>query len=279
MLHRKEDLRADRSSRAATRGAAKRSRTHRRATVLLVVALSSGCGFVQRGTSRSGAEPLERAAKPLPIAVPLGTCGPDGSQPDYALNRLKNRVDEAPWIDIPWSVVAKLPWPRAVGYRFRNQWTDGERNEVARDEGAPIRVEGYLQGYQLEGREPTNCYSNEPAERDYHLWVSETANDARKRTIVMEITPRVRRMHPAWTEARLATVVALQQPVRMSGWLMLDQMHPERVGLNRVTLWEVHPIIQIEVQRLGVWISLDSLPAVGGRATSSRLAEAARRRK
>jgi hypothetical protein len=122
-----------------------------------------------------------------------------------------------------------------------------------------VRVEGYLQGYKLEGREPTNCYSAEPAERDYHLWFVEHANETRKHSIVVEITPRIRAKHPAWTEERLAALVALQAPVRVSGWLMLDQMHPERVGVNRVTLWEVHPIMQIDVQRAGRWIALDSM--------------------
>jgi hypothetical protein len=195
----------------------------------------------------------------MPLNVPLGGCGANGSQPDYALNRLKNRVDDGTWLDTPWTVIARLPWPHATGFRFRNQWTESERGQVSRYEGAPVRVEGYLQGYKLEGREPTNCYSAEPAERDYHLWFTERANETRKHSIVVEITPRIRAKHPAWTEERLAALVAQQAPVRVSGWLMLDQMHPERVGVNRVTLWEVHPIMQIDVQRAGRWIALDSM--------------------
>jgi hypothetical protein len=232
----------------------------RRRSVVIGVALFTGCGFLPRGTSRVGTESLESASKPVPVTEPLGSCGPEGSQPDYALNRWKNRVDEGSWLDTPWTVVAKLPWPHAVGFRFRNQWTPRERDAVARFEGAPVRVEGYLQGFKLEGREPTNCYSNEPAERDYHLWFAENPNEARKRSVVIEITPRVRRAHPGWTEERLALLVASQSRVRVSGWVMLDQMHPERVGINRVTLWEVHPILHIDVQQAGRWISLDSLP-------------------
>jgi hypothetical protein len=77
----------------------------------------------------------------------------------------------------------------------------------------------------------------------------------------VEITPRVRATHPAWTEARLDTLVSSQARIRISGWLMLDQMHPERVGVNRVTLWEVHPIMHIDVQQSGRWVSIDSLPS------------------
>lgn len=224
-----------------------------------IVLLVAGCGFLPRGTSRTGTEFLERAPKPTPVGVPLGRCGPEGSQPDYALNRLKNRIDEGSWIDTPWTVIARLPWPHAVGFRFRNQWTESERGQVSRYEGAPVRMEGYVQGYKLEGREPTNCYSTDPAERDYHLWFVENPNEARKHSIVVEITPRIRAKHPEWTDERLASLVASQSRVRVGGWLMLDQMHPERVGVNRVTLWEVHPLLQIEAQHGGGWVALDSM--------------------
>jgi hypothetical protein len=30
--------------------------------------------------------------------------------------------------------------------------------------------------------------------------------------------------------------------VRIRGWLMLDQEHPEQIGKTRGTLWEIHPI-------------------------------------
>ena len=55
-------------------------------------------------------------------------------------------------------------------------------------------------------------------------------------------------------------MVTSQARLRVSGWLMLDQMHPERVGINRVTLWEVHPIIRIDVQQSDGWVTLDSMP-------------------
>ena len=223
----------------------------------------ASCGFLPISRmSREGAAQLESAPKLTPVDSSFGSCGPAGSQPDYVLNTRKNRVDESAWLDTPWSVVARLPWPRKVGYRFRNQWTVGERDEVARYEGAPVRVEGHLQGFKLEGREPTNCYSDDPAQRDYHLWLAEDTGGERRRSVVVEITPRVRVKHPAWTEARLDGLVSSQARIRVSGWLMLDQMHPERVQVNRATLWEVHPIMHIDVQQSGRWMSLDSLPDV-----------------
>jgi hypothetical protein len=218
------------------------------------------CGFLPRpGTSRSGAEIIEQASKPAPVAVPMGDCGLAGSAPDRTINILKNRGDEGAWRDVPWTTIAHLPWPRAVGFRFRNLWTADQREEVARYEGAPVRIEGYLNGFKLEGREPPNCYSSDPARRDYHLWLTENPSEGRKQAVVVEITPRIRVQHAQWTEAHLDSLVRSQSRVRVSGWLMLDQMHPERVGLNRITLWEVHPIMHIDVQQTGRWVSIDSV--------------------
>lgn len=126
-------------------------------TALIVTVLVTGCGFLLRGTSRTGTEFLESVPK----------C------------------------------------------------TESERGQVSRYEGTPVRLEGYVQGYKLEGREPTNCYSNDPAERDYHLWFAEHPNEARKHSLVVEITPRIRAKYREWTEERLASPVASQSRVRM----------------------------------------------------------------
>jgi hypothetical protein len=39
--------------------------------------------------------------------------------------------------------------------------------------------------------------------------------------------------------------------VRISGWLMMDPEHPDQIGNTRGTIWEIHPIMQIEVQESG----------------------------
>ena len=44
--------------------------------------------------------------------------------------------------------------------------------------------------------------------------------------------------------------------VRISGWLMLDQEHPEQIGKTRGTLWEIHPITRIEVKDANGWREL-----------------------
>ena len=77
---------------------------------------------------------------------------------------------------------------------------------------------------------------------------------------MVETTPRVRRSHPQWTAPRLRPWVDAAAQVRISGWLMLDPEHRNHLGRYRGTLWEVHPITQIEVWQDTAWVSLDSLP-------------------
>jgi hypothetical protein len=76
--------------------------------------------------------------------------------------------------------------------------------------------------------------------------------------IVVEATPRVRFNHPGWTTHRLRQLAQNNKAVRISGWLLMDQEHPDQITAGiRGTLWEIHPIMQIEVQAAGQWIALD----------------------
>jgi len=222
----------------------------------------AGCGFFPLGRmSLTGTEVLIAAPKPPPVDSAFDGCGEAGSQPDYPLNRMKNRVDEGTYLPVPWARIAQLPWPRRVGYRFRNQWTSGETRDVKRFEGAAISVEGYLAAYRLEPPEAPNCYATAARSRDYHLWLSENESERRqRRSIIVEVTPRIRVSHAGWTDERLRALVDSRVRVRVRGWLMLDQMHPESIGGARVTLWEIHPIMHLEWRSTnGAWISLDSL--------------------
>jgi hypothetical protein len=230
--------------------------------VAVFVAVTTGCGFLPLTKfSRRGADVLDQAPKPPPVDSVFKGCGPAGSQPDYALNLRKNRVDTAAgYLAVPFQVVARLPWPRQAALRFRNQWARGERSSVARYEGAAVQVVGYMMGFKLEIPEPPNCYASDPDTKDYHIWLTLRAHENRKRSVVVEITPRVRVSHPGWTEAKLRALVDSQIPVRVSGWLMLDQMHPEQVNKHRITLWEIHPITRLErLARDSSWVTLDTL--------------------
>jgi hypothetical protein len=64
---------------------------------------------------------------------------------------------------------------------------------------------------------------------------------------VVEVSPRLVPVHPLWRLEKLNELVQNQLPVRISGWRMWDQEHPEQIGQTRGTLWEIHPIHRIEV--------------------------------
>ncbi|HYQ96211.1 MAG TPA: hypothetical protein VER38_04315 [Candidatus Eisenbacteria bacterium] len=77
---------------------------------------------------------------------------------------------------------------------------------------------------------------------------------------MVETTPRVRKDHPKWTPAALKPWINSAQQVRISGWLMMDPQHPDQVGNSRVTIWEIHPIMKIDVFQSGAWVDLDAMP-------------------
>ncbi len=74
--------------------------------------------------------------------------------------------------------------------------------------------------------------------------------------MVVEITPRLRAQHPSWSRKNLNRLVQQQTRARVSGWLLLDQEHPDQVGKTRATLWEIHPVLRIEVWTGGTWREL-----------------------
>lgn len=195
-------------------------------------------------------------------------CPPTGDGGDRVLNRLKNRVD-APRATISMSAdsVLALPWPASVNKQRRARWSHVERDSVDRWEGLPVSVSGYLVQVKREGPESPNCHGADPPYRDWHMWLGGSADDERARAVVVETTPRVRAQHPAWTLGEMRDLVSNDAHVRVTGWLLLDQEHPEELSKSRGTLWEIHPITAIEVERNGRWVSLDSLT---GRELSTR---------
>src|SRR5262249_44124022 len=112
----------------------------------------------------------------------------------------------------------------------------------------------------MEGEESCNCHSPDDDQRDFHLWLTRDAGADRSDSMVVEVTPRLRVKHPGWTAESLERAAQEERRIRISGWLMLDPEHPDQVGKPRGTLWEIHPITSIEVQRDGRWVPLDGPP-------------------
>lgn len=189
-------------------------------------------------------------------------CPPDGDGGDRELNRLKNRVDSAAWIATPFDSILALTWPTRVTRRARADWSRGDGARVGSVEGRPVSVEGYFAGAKQEGPEATNCHGADASFRDWHLWLGATPGRDRRRAIVVEATPALRAAHPEWSLSVIHKLVRDSTPVRVSGWLLLDQEHPEQVGKTRGTLWEIHPVMRIEVQSGGKWTALSAMRSV-----------------
>lgn len=202
----------------------------------------------------------ELKEKPQPMNITFKGCPPEGDGGDPALNRLKNRVDEASdYYPIPFDAFVRLTWPKTVERKDRAKWSSNDAEFVSRYEGIPVAVEGYLAKSTLEGPESCNCHGADPELRDFHIWLVKNANDDRTNSIVIETGPRVRAKHANWRTDLLGKIAKADQKVRIKGWAMLDPEHPDQVGKTRGTIWEIHPIMSIEVDQQGKWVSLDNL--------------------
>lgn len=205
------------------------------------------------GVVAPGGPALGRSDKPMPVSSGFQGCPAYGDGGDRQLNFLKNRVDSAAWVPTPFATVIDLDWPSTIVRRMRDGWRRRDSVAVATKEGLPVAVEGYFVAAKQEGPEATNCHGAEPSFRDWHLWLSATPGKDRRRSIVVETTPAIRANHPEWSLNGIHKLVRDSARVRVKGWLMLDPEHPEQLGKTRGTLWEIHPVMKIEVWRDSVW--------------------------
>ncbi len=125
-------------------------------------------------------------------------------------------------------------------------------NRFSNDAGA--KIEGYIISVIPEGGESCNCHSNDSADYDYHIYLSQSQNIIKHRNcIVVEITPKSRTLHPEWTEVFLNGLIG--KKVSVGGWMLYDFKHkanslrdnPNGTKVWRNTCWEVHPVTSINV--------------------------------
>lgn len=184
-----------------------------------------------------------------PACADIGRSNAAGAPVDTATDLLKNRVDAGEYHDVAFADVLRLPWRGLARRRF--QWTDDQKATVARREGAAVSLEGYIVSARTEGAEQTNCELRDAEWHDWHVWLVRTEAEAsardRSRAVVIEITPRVRRLDGDRFDLRRIRQWAREgRRVRVSGWLLLDPDHPDEVGKTRGTIWEIHPVMKLE---------------------------------
>jgi hypothetical protein len=192
-------------------------------------------------------------------------CGPfGGSGGDHVTNERKNRAD-APtrYHAVAFDAIGdttRLPFPHGT----RARWTAGQTAFVARFEGIPVAVVGYIDVIHPGSRESTNCDLGGEANTDWHVALVRGRGNPESSAVVVEPTPRMKQLHHGrWSTGRLRRYVRPQSPgdsVRISGYLLMDPAHPGDVGVRRGTLWEIHPVTGIEVFRDGAWRDLEDEP-------------------
>ena len=245
--------------------------------------LLAGCG----GSSTTATPPADTpTAAASAVTAPAGGppyptpqeetyqgCPPQGDGGDGQLNVLKNRIDTAAWQSTPLSSLLALAWPQGVEKTRRGNWSSADAAAVAQSEGRPVEAEGYVLMIRHEGPESPNCH--DAASRDYHVWLGASPADSRANSMIVELAPRVVARNPGW--GGQATLLHLAgHHVRIGGWLMLDQEHPEQLHKTRGTLWEIHPVMQVWVEQNGSWndlasgqVALGNGPITQGQGASS----------
>jgi hypothetical protein len=202
--------------------------------------------------------PLHAQTGPLFHGCPIEGDATATTRSDPDLNVLKNRstLPADGFKAMHFDDLAQLDVPDGVSKKHRTKWSEDTLNSVKSEEMKAVQVPGVLLKKKLEGPESPNCHSNEQADRDFHLWLANSSDDEKADAIVVEITPRVRAEHPSWTSGKIQNLIANKKTVRISGWILLDPEHPDQVGKTRATIWEIHPILKIEVFNAGSWQEL-----------------------
>jgi hypothetical protein len=194
-----------------------------------------------------------------PPASPEGFdgCPPEGVGGDARLNLLLNRVDKGAYVPISLDSLMALTWPKSVEGRMMSEWTRSGEAFVAQYLGIPVAVEGFIEALREGGAEPANCNRENDRNPLWRLHLVRDPKDRRAEALVAMSTPQTRLGH-TWTADFLRTVViAGRRPVRVSGWLYFNPDPVHELGRTRGTLWEISPVLQIEVFEDGRWNPLD----------------------
>jgi hypothetical protein len=238
------------------RGRKKRRHLRPRARVAIAVILAIvGLAAVAVNYFRNAAGPKEFGQAPETV----GGVGLDGAGGDPLLNRLKNRIaapDEK--IIREFSVAQIVGIPHDIldqeGKRRRATWYPSSLLAAKKYESMGVRVTGYILRAKQSGLESANGYID--SLRDYHIWLSDSPEGQRNNSMIAEITPRWKIVHPEWRLRFFNELAEQRAKVRVTGWLLWDEEHASEVEKSRGTQWEIHPATKFEVWTGGVWREL-----------------------
>lgn len=191
----------------------------------------------------------------------LAGVGREGLGGDPILNRLKNRISEPKTVNdftVPQVIAIVNDVLTQEGKRRRDKWYPSARLFAEEKESWGVRVTGFLLRAKQSGIESANGYID--SLRDYHLWIADKPTAEKRTTVVAEITPRWKVVHPEWRLRTFKRLSDQKAKVRVTGWLLWDQAHGSEIDRSRGTSWEVHPVTKFEVWTNNEWRELKDLP-------------------
>jgi hypothetical protein len=220
-----------------------------------------GGGPLLAVTSASLAQPVGdlpiMPEKPQPDPIGFNGCPPEGKGGDPRLNAMLNRADKGDYVPVSIDSVLALTWPKSVENQPMSAWAPSSRSFVEQYLGIPVVVEGYIVNLREGGLYPWNCEKNDEVNPYWRIYLAAGPRDDRHQAIVAVSTPQTRMGH-TWTVDEIRSfLMGGRLRVRLSGWLYFNPFHPQDVGRTRATLWEITPVMQIEVYQDGKWNPLD----------------------
>jgi len=196
--------------------------------------------------------------KPQPKEITFDGCPPEGSGGDKALNLLKNRVDQGNYAPVSFDSLTALTWPKNIEQHEMKDWPASNLAYINQYQGIPVMVEGYIQSVREALPDPANCNQTKGSGLNWQISFTKNPKDDRSQAVIVEVTPRVRIDHKWTIDLIHAVFMGDHLPVRISGWLYFDPEHPDDLGQIRATLWEIQPVMQIEVFQNEQWLPLDN---------------------
>lgn len=192
---------------------------------------------------------IEATPKQPPIYRGLPECyigGEAALDVDRRTNRLKSRVDTAAsYVSMSPADLRLLPEVNLP--RSRVRWAPRDSSEVARFEGAPVSIEGYLDRV-LEERPVCTAALAKLSNWSVAILAdrsSDLARDSRS-GFYAALTPQIRKTR-LWSLDTLREAAQNRTRARVSGWLLFDPANLDRVGKSRDSSWELHPVTRIEL--------------------------------
>lgn len=197
------------------------------------------------------------AEKPPASPEGFNGCPASGEGGDEDLNQLKNRVDKGAYVPVSLDSLLALTWPKSAEQHPMDEWTSTGRAFISQYMGTPVVVEGYIAALREGVADAANCNRSDPRNHFWRLSITKNPRDKRGQSVIAISTPQTRVGH-TWTADFIRDfLVEGRVLVRLSGWLYFNPDSPQEIGRTRATLWEITPLMQIEVFQDGRWNPLD----------------------